>query len=670
MKRIILILVAFLFWSANLQAIELVEVKEYTPFDSGLKHPNTSGKDQAGDMPWIVRDRTAINNIIHTVYVFKDQGAINRLWLEEMILYARNSAGVWFVYDQTPVWSSCAFEITDDIYEAHSLINLNDPRFAGFTIGDRMEFRWYVRFRDELCLHLVQKNQFFQVILGEQLPLYSNQFSSNTHAHSFFTDSVGEWGGSWGLIPSASKAVDLDIYWWTDHGYEFSDFECGFMAERAADMSDSELLVIAGSEGSTDDNTVNNAVDNEIHHITNRCLRTPSQIASENQSFQLWTHQQFADSVSARGGVRIASHPFSPTFVPQNDQVVQWNSTNIDLALSDQDFLGFQVLNKLTTTGDLVVNQDNINPYPYWIADLTIFGRHDLNMARLDLVQQQNLNPFRRVNAYAGTDNHGAYSYTLEYNQALQIVANNNALGKLFTVVEMPHLTEEDYLNALGFGQCYISNGPGCRFGVDQDGNGTLETTFGSTNSVLDGGVIRLFGQSNGEFGEFTQAMVYHLTETSRDSTVYTLNGNTTALTIPVNSIGVAPCVIRVKLTTAGGYGDYTGLIYTGNLYFNVGSAVAVPEDDLDSGVWFRLSPSVTSSVVQMTWATSLALSEISIVDVAGRTIWNTSPSAGQTTVTWCGTAPDGRKVPSGVYFAVARSTNGSYLIRKLVVIK
>ncbi|MFA6525585.1 MAG: hypothetical protein WCT33_04955 [Patescibacteria group bacterium] len=670
MKRIILILVAFLFWSAEAEGIQLMEVKEYTPFNSGLKYPNTPGKEQVGDMPWIVRDRAAINNTIHTVYHFKDQGSVNRLWLEEMLLYARDDAGNWFVYDQTPIWSSCEFEITEDLFEAHSWINLSDPRFAGFSTGDRLEFRWYVRFRDELCLHLVEKNQFFQVILGEQLPLYVNQFSSNTHAHSFFTDSVGEWGGSWGLIPSASKAVDLDIYWWTDHGYDFSAFECGFMAERAAAMSDSELLIIAGSEGSTDDDTVNNGVDNEIHHITNRCLQTPSQIPSENQSFQLWTHQQLADSITTTGGVRIAAHPFSPTFVPQNDHVVQWNTANIDLSLSDHNFLGFQVLNKLATTADLHVDDSNINPYSDWIADLTIFGRHDLNMARLDLIQQQNLNPFRRVNAFAGTDNHGSYSYTLEYNQVLQIVANNNALGKLFTVVEMPQLTEEYYLDALKLGQCYISNGPGCRFGVDQDGNGSLETTFGSVNSTSVGGTIRLFAQSNGEFGGFIQATVYHLTETGRDSTVYALSGNTASLAIPVNSFGVAPCVVRAKLTTVGGYGDYTGLVYTGDLYFNVGSAVAVPEDDPDTGVWFRLSPNVTNSVVQMAWSASRSISEISIVDVAGRTIWSTNPATGQTTVTWSGATPDGRKVASGVYFAVARVTNGSYLIRKLVIIK
>jgi hypothetical protein len=435
-------------------------------------------------------------------------------------------------------------------------------------------------------------------------------------------------------------------------------------------MSDSELLVIAGSEGSTDDDTVNNAVDNEIHHITNRCLKTPSQLASENQSFQLWTHQQFADSVSARGGVRIAAHPFSPTFVPQNDQVVQWNPANIDLALSDQNFLGFQVLNKMTTTNDLVVDGNNINPYPYWIQELTIFGRHDRDMARLDLIQQQNLNPFRRVNAYGGTDNHGAYSYTVEYNRALQTVVNNNALGKLFTVVEMLQLTEEDYLDALRFGRCYVSNGPGCRFGVDQDGDGLLETTFGSTNSVLNGGMIRLFGQSNGEFGEFTDAVVYRLTETGRDSTVYALSGNTASLLIPVNGIGVAPCVLRAKLTTAGGYGDYAGLVYTGNLYFNVGSAVAVPENDPGTGSWFRLAPSVTNSAVQMTWSDDQSFSEISVVDIAGRTIWSTNPATGQTTVTWSGATPDGRKVASGVYFAVAKVTNGSFMIRKLVVIK
>ena len=588
---------------AGADPVSVMTIRTFDQIDPGpskTAYPNTPLGEEFGDMPWIVRH----GSVFTAAYHIKDRNEGNPMWLEKIALYAQRNDGQWIVYGETPTWSACSMPISYDLGVVLSQVNLGAVVFAGYSIGDRINFRWYCRFRDAGCFNLVEKNQYFQVIKGEPLPLWVGQYGANLHNHSQYTDDILEWGGAADLLAPSARSVGLSVVLWTDHGYDVNRAECDVIASASAGISDPELLVMPGIEGNLDNNETNEYPDNILHVLANVCLRTPSEITgTDNYGTALWTLAQFQDSVQAAGGYWAAAHPFDRPFLREDEtHTVQWAGPNINQALADPRFIGFQCWNEhRTSTVRTVSDDDNINPYP-WPDDPSAQTALFQGMARLD---------------------------------------------------------ESAVWNALLAGRGYLTNGPGCRLGVDQDNNGTLETTFGEANETADGGTIRCLAQSNGEFGPFTQAVVYTITVSSRDSTIVPLSGLTASVALPVSSIGSQPACVRVVLTTAGGYGDYPGLVFAGPIYFN---PELTSTDDIAvsaSSSRLRLEPNPTRHGLMVRWPANDVLISLQIVDAAGRLVWQAAPPDGSNSLEWGAGSAGQHTASSGVYFVTARFRRG-----------
>ncbi|MBI4415086.1 MAG: hypothetical protein HY566_02510 [Candidatus Kerfeldbacteria bacterium] len=622
-----------------------------------IQYPNTPAGEEFGDMPWIVRNGT----VLRAIYQIKDRNEGNTLWIEEITLFAKNDLGAWFAYDGAS-WPPCSAPIGSDYWNALVDIDLTRPEFDGYGTGEQMEFRWYVRFRDAGCFNFVEKNQYFQVIKGEPLPLFAGQYAANLHTHSFYTDNVGEWGGAPEMLTSSAMSVDLDIVLWTDHGYDFSSAECEAMTVFARSHTTSSFLLIPGVEGHIDNDDDNDFPDGFFHTLTNVCVRTPIEglPGAENSSTQLWTLAQFANVVASAGGYWAAAHPFAARFLPGLDvSSYLWSDTKVDEALARGAFLGFQGWNRHRSSMQQPVDTDNINPYP-WTVDPAALDDLRQSIHRRDESQQRHLMPLRRAPIFAGTDSHGGYAYALERDHSPSIVVNNNALGKCMTVVELPSLSEPEVFIALLGGVCYTTSGPACRFGVDRNNDGALETTFGSRNSSAQGSVLRLMGKSNNEFGPFTGTTLHIFTPTTHDSIALSFAGMNPAAVYPVSSLPTGPCYVRAELATAGGYGD-AGIVLTGDLYFNVAEPTdALDGQDAEPSLKLLQNPSRTTLRCLLRGPLP---QHVALISVSGRALWAIDhPAQRELDVPVAG-------LPSGVYLIECRMFSGKRVSEKFVVL-
>ncbi|MBI2985070.1 MAG: T9SS type A sorting domain-containing protein [Candidatus Kerfeldbacteria bacterium] len=625
--------------------------------------PNTSLGEEFGSQVFIVRNGSGFT----TSYMFKDRNEGNPIYLEDLAFYGRREDGVWVRYFHLP-YPSCTERVSNDMRFYHLGFGLG-PDFDGYPVGARIGFRWTTRFRNVFCSTPVDKNQEFQLIKGEPLPSYPNQYPSSVHNHSGNTDNLGESGGSKTNIDQF-WIVGGRIYWWTDHAYDFTSAECqqmGVDADTFTVRSQGKLLALGGVEGNIDDDNDNDFPDGFLHTLTNVCLRTPWEFPGDNSSSRLWTLAQFQDSIAARGGLWAAAHPFSSFPIPGvNAQLGIWQPSHIALAMPDPNFLGWQIWNRPRSSTRVVVSDLNhINPYP-WVNDPEANRALEFGLNQVDAIQQAYLEPLRRATMLAGTDDHWDRAYTLTYNASGQIEVHNSALGKCFTVAEMPSFTAAAYWEALRQGRLYLSNGPACRFGVDLDNDGDLETTYGQ-NHLNPTGSIRLFAQSNSEFGSFTRAILYIITPSSRDSMIVPLSGMSVNTGWPVSVTSGAPAAVRARLETAGGYGDEPGLVLTGWLYFNT-DPVSVNQAT-PTKLWLSPPlPNPGSSVVS--WTIAMAQDDevhLTVTDLAGRivaTVYNGYLPAGTRTFRW-----DGHRTPPGMYLLTLR-TNTESQSRKLLLLR
>lgn len=632
-----------------------------TPTPQSSAYPNTALGEEFGDMPWIIRNGAPFFSVYHV----KDRNEGNTMWPEQIAIYAKNDTGTWFVYDSAS-WSICSFPVSNDYWPVRSLdIDLTSPAFDGYAVGSRIDFRWYIRFRDGLCINPVEKNQYFQVIKGESLPLFPGQFSANLHNHGFYTDNVGEWGGDRDLMVMAAKAIGLSIVLWTDHGYDFTDADCMAMKSYAQANTSGSFLLIPGVEGNIDNDDDNDNPDGFYHTLTNVCLRTPVEIipGTDNTNSTLWPLDQFADAVDTNRGFWAAAHPFAARFIPGMDaSSYTWSDPKIEEALSRGRFIGFQGWNRHRTSPQVTFQENNINPYP-WTTDPNALNDLLVSLARRDEVQQAHLNPLRRANFLAGTDNHGGYAYTLERtSSSIDMVINNNALGRCMTVIEMPVLTEQEFWNALLVGRCYTTSGPACQFGVDYTNDGTPETTFGESHATSGGGVIRLKGASNAEFGQFTQARFIVVTATSKDTVTTAVSGMMPIALLAVSALPNEPSFVRAELITAGGYGDDLGRVYTGDLYFNVNDPVGVPETEHNVSPQLLLAANPAGEKAVLSW-TADPPQWIGMFTIAGQRIaeWKHLSGLSLTIST--------ADLPGGLYFLKAQFLSGS-ATTKLAVLR
>ncbi|MFA5070519.1 MAG: T9SS type A sorting domain-containing protein [Patescibacteria group bacterium] len=582
------------------------------------QYPNYSGKDQIGDMIWNVRR----GDSLLASYIFKDsqENPIFKLWLERITLYSRKKDGTWMKYAEGG-WPACSEPIPSNFYGFHVTVNLTLPQFQEYQVGDRLDFYWYIKFCDLCwfgnCGNTVEKSQYFQVIKGEPLPLYPGQYSANTHGHSFYTDDLLEWGGSREQIKPSCVASDLDVYWWTDHGYDLDPAERDSMVVFARRISDASFLVIPGCEAQIDKNDQDNFPDEFLHGLTSPAFLTPWELELGDNT--LWTLGQLIDSLEARQGYWLAAHPFDRPYFESDGSQQQWPAGKIDEALADPRFLGFEIWNGMRTSTQISFSSGLINPFP-WAADYSDQTKLMAGLAKLDSIQAARLSPLRRILGLAGADNHGDYNYTVAKTLSGDRIWNN-ALGKCFTAVEMLSLTKANFWQSLIDGRCYLSNGPGCQFGVDQNGDSQIDVGLGGHFFITDAGKVIFNGKSNGEFGDFAEGIIYWVTANGQDSLVLTLNGRTVSTQMPVSFLPPEAGFIRGILKTSGGYGDYPGLVITNPVYFDLSSVTEAEKTTLPTLPKVAVYPNPSPGSFEVRWTGERAPEKIAIYDVSGKRV-------------------------------------------------
>ena len=634
-------------------------------------YPNSPQKDQIGDVPWISRGAT--NRWFPATLIFKDQTTTNCPFpdIDYARLWGKNANGVWEIDEEV---NNPA--LTSEYLVIVAGVNLNDPRYAGYAIGSRIDFRWEYQFDCDGFPPAIHRDQYFQVMLGEPLPLFPHQYAADLHYHGFYTDDALEFGGpkahlhnpfggGYPSIVGGVQATGIDIVHWTDHGYDLTPSECIAQEADAANFTTDSFLVLPGVEGHIAGS------NGWLHAATDACVRTPINfpIGADNTG-DLWSLQTFMLMVQENAGTWYACHPWAGQTIEGRDDWGTWGTTEIDEAMADPNFVGWQVANRnrTSTKESIDLYDDVVDPYP-WTADPHAYDELFAGVARVDSIQQAYLSPLRRTSVLAGSDAHGDLCYATRpaadfwpppWNFA---TVDNNAPGRFFTVTEMPSFTVEEHQSALRAGHCYISNGPGLRFGVDQDDDGILETTFGDLYDASNGGTIRLFAQSNDEFGPLTQATLYMLTATTKDSITVSLSGFADDAAFAVTSVvGSVPTFIRAMVKTAGGYSE-RGLALTGSLYFN--TVVTSVYRDSVSPPRLLLEPNPVNGTVLIHWSALRPPTILGIYDLHGRRVrtyaYVTVPFS------WNGRDDDGRTVSSGIY--VVRALFGERMVTAKITI-
>lgn len=638
------------------------------PSPPTTQSPNTPGGEELSD---VVRNARASDTLICNTY-FKDRNEGNAAGLEEYTLYGRRPDGTWVVDEQLS-FGTCGYNLNADMTVFSAIINLNDPAYTGYQVGDWITFRVYFRFRDAFCAHVVERDQYLYVLKGEPLPLFPGQYAASLHTH-LDDDNAGEWSQTRNILVPSAAAADIDIVVTSGHLYEYTQTTWNGLVTFCQNESTPRVKLIPGGEGHVDNNQVdNNPLNAFIHTLTNVCVLTPVEglPGAEQTATALMFLPTFRAAVDAApNGWWKFAHPWANAPIPQLGAIAaEIDSTHVVQAQRDSSFAGYQAWNLGRTSFkkriDLEARVLDFRPWvqdPNWDADV------ERSLVYMDQIQQQNLSPvFSRVTLSAGPDNHG------DYNQSLRpggtgIDADNGAFGTLFTVVTLPDVTEVAVRRAMLQGNSYPSNGPALEWGVDWNNDGTLETSFGDVNTAARGGDILLRARSNDEHGTIIRAIVYFLTPTSKDSVVVSMSGMEDETSFSVASVvGTEPTAVRARVDTGPGYGENPGRAYANPIYFNVtDTGTDVAADRRIPRVVCGQNPTRTGASF---WWSEFHPTHVSVVDVSGREVYTERLDPSTSGWRWRGQSAAGSRTAAGVYLVVLRSADDR-IVRKVTLLR
>lgn len=380
------------------------------------------------------------------------------------------------------------------------------------------------------------------------LPEIPYWYRGDIHYHSAFTDNPAERGDPLNVTKQAALHSGLRWAVLTDHSTDLSPDRYEEERREVADLRDGRFVFIRGEEITAASNK--GTLLPTIHILALPSPENPDQgfpdpaggrdtvvlTGDGSPASPALPLKEALRRISAAGGFAYAAHPFDPV-----SPLIRGGTWDVRL-----DFLapggrrlqdgiaGLELWNRATTaTADGVRDpfclsretdpqscfQPDPNADQYARLEKAIgLGWQPLLLRGIEVSGDADV-PRLKAFLAAGSDAHGDLNFEATWDvldfvgkptRGLAGYAENNAFGKLSTVVYCPHgmgSRGENVLAALRAGRSVVSNGPLLIAGFDRNSNGSLDDredvgVGDQISSTLQGlPALQIFWVSSAEFG-------------------------------------------------------------------------------------------------------------------------------------------------------------------------
>ncbi|MFH2001313.1 MAG: hypothetical protein ABIK28_16645 [Planctomycetota bacterium] len=500
-------------------------------------YPNTTAKDMDADMPWRVE---SAETPIPALWIIKDSDQ----WLSEVdemkyvVIYDVTDG-----YEPPGNWDS---PLSDHVVYYHSFNNQeisqdywywlitsfeNDgaykgtqpdgasftPANLGYMEGDTICFTLRLYGKDGIWPFYtdVSLDQDFKVHVGEApLPAIDGWYWGDVHNHGWKTDNLYEYADPTDAKALAAAAMGLSFVTITDHASDLTSAEWNALGSECALCSTPGLCLLRGEEMHANEGGLAN-----VRHMLGYGLATYIE-GDEDGTYsitELLGGPVPLNHVTAQGGFAYAAHPTDPA--------LGWTFEEMEAALAFDCFVGLQFFNERNSYFSELDWSDDDDEYHPWGGDASIppFNQdwtyvnnawdNDLlqGLAAWDQLLSDRLDPVRKVFLSGGSDAHGGWNYRVyRTDNLIDLSATASAMGKVRTAVYLPDgLTDAGILDGLRYGRTIITDGPAMVFGLDGNGDGTID---GLDDAIIGDGPVkvkindnsacfRFFWNSSPEFG-------------------------------------------------------------------------------------------------------------------------------------------------------------------------
>lgn len=471
----------------------------FTAEVNAQEYTNTAAKDFLADAPWRVKSFDAKIPIILTI---KDANSDDclvdtlQIWIFDKVNNRDSLIHKKLFGGQTV--NTARWEYLHEV----SVTDLISPPYnLSLSEFDILKFRVRLSFRDN-----VSPEYFVQtlgVFLGNSnLSPFENWYFGDTHFHSEFTNNLYEFGSTIRAASKAASAMGLDWLTITDHSCDFPPVGVGFQAlQDSINLYNaiSSCLMIRGQEVTIDNDNTNNWVDDKIHLLVynkDLFIRGPENyftFTNDNSGNLTTLSSALAQNAD---GIAYAAHPYDEMDIFLGGSLIgnllSWSSSNFNTALQFRNnFRGLEFWNtkELYTK---TVSEFTITPFPFNqnSENKSAFYKSHLNYAESKWIEllKNDLNAFtpdKKLFGLAGSDAHGDLNY--QTYGSTSITASDNAIAKVRTLAYLPNGKNIDnVLLGLKNGNTVLSDGPVLVFDIDMNGDGVIDTQFGSDLHIGD----------------------------------------------------------------------------------------------------------------------------------------------------------------------------------------
>jgi|GEM_PF-664649 len=454
------------------------------------QYANTPYKDFMADAPWRVK---GVDTPIPFGFFIKDCDTNTLQELNSVEIYVNGNRIYFHDFQKIPIsqsfweWSVNRFE---NAYDGTLNGKSITARNLGFKKGDIISFD--ARINGKEMIGTVSFRRVLRVAIQGAFPRPdSHWFYGDAHFHTQYTNNPYEWGSGLLTTKRAIKAMGLDWVTTTDHASDNGWWDLNATRWNALRRGWNALPFIIGEEITCQ--PVAGLVQNGIHLLVynNDAFISGAMTSANNARFSLESRLQALNN----NAVAFAAHPSDETDAGMwlFGNIKAWSSANYQTALSCPYFFGLEVWNTRATSFTDDIDGDAIDPFTGsnggWQTALSISDKRHFrygltkSITQWDTLLREKLPTLGKVFIDAGSDAHGDLNYMVQRNdnisQIYKLIANDNAMGKVRTLVYAPEYTQGAILDGIRKGHSLITDGPVLLTGLDLNGDHKLSKADG-----------------------------------------------------------------------------------------------------------------------------------------------------------------------------------------------
>ncbi len=508
---------------------------------------------------------------------------------------------------------------------------------------------------------------------NEDIPKQQNWYRGDTHLHTMYTENSAEFGLPLCSTKEAAKLIGIDWITCTDHTSDYDNYGDGDIQTnwnkiqteaQFWNLADSSLIYIPGQEIA-----VNNNNDNLVHLLAYPDFNAPmslpflgdgdGDVSSTSISIDI-----ALENLANANGFAYAAHPFATAdklpSIPVDGGI--WNLGEPGFALNGENFPktgGNIIANDLSIASDILSDVEGLllkealvggqiwngrsnlnvsgisgdesdgwgvldNSTPFSQVDTASFGYHIKKFRQgqevvnyvnqLGLIEKNQDSSILNWRMYysGGSDAHGSFNFSNTGNFAGFGGVDDNAVGKISTLVFSPKgkgNNGTNLLKALQNGNSTISDGPILTLGLSTDGNNiSNEVILGEEvelNSLnMESFFLNINYTTSNEFGELAYLKLIVGTESGETSLNLFLDSTNGNQYVSYNFNDIIEDVIgqgnitydeyfyvRAELQTKKNYSSLTDIYRTSYaLYHSFTNPIWIKINEIEPSISFEIS--------------------------------------------------------------------------------